>query len=88
MSFAVSLVFVTSFVQVSYKFRTSFAFSRTRRAFTFQGRSPSQEIQGAPASFPKHDVMTQDRRETLRIPDAAVAGDAVYGRRGHVVRVR
>ena len=32
--------------------------------------------------------MTQDRREILRVPDAAVAGDAVYGRRGHVVRVR
>ena len=37
MSFAVSLVFVTSFVQVSYKFRTSFAIPRTRRTFAADG---------------------------------------------------
>ena len=37
MSFAVSRVFVTSFVQVSYKFRTSFAIPRTRRISAADG---------------------------------------------------
>ena len=44
MSFAVSLVFVTSFVQVSYKFRTSFAIPRARRTFAADDHVFQREV--------------------------------------------